>query len=137
MFAVIISILLLIMAIVAFIIARKVKPVRIVANLMALGALVLTIIIMVTSCMSQVPTGHTGILTTFGRVEDVSLGNGLNFHKPWQNVVTMTNKEQKFTEANVSFSKDLQEVTYTYTVKYNLLPNAATKIYKTFLLSRR
>ena len=33
---------------------------------------------------------------------------------------------------NIIFlSKDLQEVTYTYTVKYNLLPSAAPNIYKT------
>jgi regulator of protease activity HflC (stomatin/prohibitin superfamily) len=96
-----------------------------------IGCLAIAGVTMFLSCTSTVPTGHTGILTTFGRVEDVALANGLNFHKPWQNVVTMTNKEQNFTEANVSFSKDLQEVTYTYTVKYNLLPNAAPNIYKT------
>lgn len=131
MFAVIISCILLVVAVICLLGASGVEEGKWIVNCIGIGALVLAAIILITSCMSTVPTGHTGILTTFGRVEDVSLGNGLNFHKPWQNVVTMTNKEQKFTEANVSFSKDLQEVTYTYTVKYNLLPNAAPKIYKT------
>lgn len=92
--------------------------------------IVLAIVIVVGSCISTVPTGHTGILTTFGRVEDKSLPNGMNLHAPWQSVVTMSNKEQTFTEKNVSFSKDLQEVTYTYTVKYSLRPDAAPSIYK-------
>lgn len=94
-------------------------------------ALIVSIVLVIVSCVSSIPTGHTGILTTFGAVENVSLPNGMNFHAPWQNVVTMTNKEQTFTEKNVAFSKDLQEVTYTYTVKYSLNANAAPTIYKT------
>lgn len=97
----------------------------------ALVCVVFAIVVLCISCISTVPTGHTGILTTFGRVEDKSLPNGMNLHAPWQNVVTMSNKEQTFTETNVSFSKDLQEVTYTYTVKYSLRPDAAPSIYKT------
>lgn len=93
--------------------------------------IVLAIAIVVGSCISTVPTGHTGILTTFGRVEDKNLPEGMNFHAPWQNITTMTNKEQIFTEKNVCFSADLQEVAYTYTVKYSLLPSAAPTIYKT------
>ena len=92
---------------------------------------VLAIAIVVGSCISTVPTGHTGILTTFGRVEDKNLPEGMNFHAPWQNITTMTNKEQIFTEKNLCFSADLQEVAYTYTVKYSLLPSAAPTIYKT------
>lgn len=92
---------------------------------------VLAIAIVVGSCISTVPTGHTGILTTFGRVEDKNLPEGMNFHAPWQNITTMTNKEQIFTEKNICFSADLQEVAYTYTVKYSLLPSAAPTIYKT------
>ena len=93
--------------------------------------IVLAIAIVVGSCISTVPTGHTGILTTFGRVEDKNLPEGMNFHAPWQNITTMTNKEQIFTEKNLCFSADLQEVAYTYTVKYSLLPSAAPTIYKT------
>ena len=93
--------------------------------------IVLAIAIVVGSCISTVPTGHTGILTTFGRVEDKNLPEGMNFHAPWQNITTMTNKEQIFTEKNLCFSADLQEVAYTYTVKYSLLPSSAPTIYKT------
>lgn len=131
MFAVIISILLIIIAIVSFIVAYKVKLVRMIANLIALACIILAIIIMIPSCMSTVPSGHTGILTTFGKVEDNVLPNGLNFHAPWQTVTPMTNKEQKITKQGKCFTKDLQELDYIYTIRYNLLPEYTPTIYKT------
>ena len=129
MFAVVIGILLILVAIIA--------PIFMSANEMHGGGIVsavcilLAVIIVGASCISTVPTGHTGILSTFGRVEDKNLPEGMNFHAPWQNITTMTNKEQIFTEQNLCFSADLQEVAYTYTVKYSLLPSSAPNIYKT------
>jgi len=93
--------------------------------------LILAAVIITLSCISTVPTGHTGILTTFGRVEDKNLPEGMNFHAPWQSITTMTNKEQTSTETNMCFSADLQEVAYTYTTKHSLLASAAPNIYKT------
>ena len=130
MIAIIFSVILLVGGLCAMTILRKMKA-KSLGTIVMIACLLVAGATMFLACTSTVPTGHTGILSTFGRVEDVSLGNGLNFHKPWQTIVTMTNKEQTFTESNVSFSKDLQEVTYTYTVKYNLLPSAAPNIYKT------
>lgn len=123
------GIICLLVAIIAFIMGASMKEGGPIA--VGVGALLLSIVLVVVSCISSVPTGHTGILTTFGAVSDNVLPNGVNFHAPWQNVVTMSNKEQTFTEKNVAFSKDLQEVTYTYTVKYSLNAVAAPNIYKT------
>lgn len=129
MFWFVIGILAFIVSIVAFIVGVKGKWGAAIAT--GVIALILAIVLAVASCISSTPTGHTGILTTFGAVENVSLPNGMNFHAPWQNVVNMSNKEQTFTETNSAFSKDLQEVKYTYTVKYSLSANAAPNIYKT------
>jgi regulator of protease activity HflC (stomatin/prohibitin superfamily) len=129
MFLFVLGILGFLVAIIAFIIgasSHEGGPVAV-----GVAALIISIVLVVVSCISSVPTGHTGILTTFGAVSDNVLPNGVNFHAPWQNVVTMSNKEQTFTEKNVAFSKDLQEVTYTYTVKYSLNATAAPTIYKT------
>lgn len=129
MFAVVIGILLILAAIIT--------PIFMSTNGMHGGGfasvvcILLALVIVGVSCISTVPTGHTGILTTFGRVEDKNLPEGMNFHAPWQSITTMTNKEQIFTEQNLCFSADLQEVAYTYTVKYSLLPSAAPNIYKT------
>lgn len=130
MFAIIFSVILIIGGLIAMSILRKMKAKNL-GTIVMVACLALAGITMFLACTSTVPTGHTGILSTFGKVEDISLGNGLNFHKPWQTIVTMTNKEQTFTESNLSFSKDLQEVSYTYTVKYSLLSSAAPSIYKT------
>ncbi len=97
---------------------------------MGLAAAAVGIVLIVCSCLSTVPTGHTGILTTFGKVEDVSLPNGVNVHAPWQTVITMSNKEQKDSGKGVAFSKDIQEVSYSYTIQHMLQPGAAPTLYK-------
>ena len=94
------------------------------------AAAVLGVVLIVCSCLSTVPTGHTGILTTFGKVEDVSLPNGVNVHAPWQNVITMSNKEQKNSGKGLAFSKDIQEVSYSYTIQHTLQPSAVPSLYK-------
>ena len=119
----------LLVAIVAFVIGSSMKEGG--ATAVGVASLLISVVLIIVSCISSVPTGHTGILVTFGAVSENVLPNGVNFHAPWQNVVTMSNKEQTFTEKNVAFSKDLQEVTYTYTVKYNLNATSAPTIYKT------
>lgn len=129
MFAIVIGIFLLLVAIVAPFVVHSAGYKG--GGLVSVIALILAAVVVGASCVSTVPTGHTGILSTFGRVEDKSLPNGMNFHAPWQNITTMTNKEQIFTEKNACFSADLQEVAYTYTVKYSLLPSSAPTIYKT------
>jgi len=60
------------------------------------------------SCISYVPTGYTGILVTFGRVEENTLDAGIAFHLPWQNVVKMDNREQRDAFQLEAFSKDIQ-----------------------------
>lgn len=102
------------------------------AKLSMAGAAVglLGVVLVICSCLSTVPTGHTGILTTFGKVEDVSFPNGVNVHAPWQNVITMSNKEQKDSGSGIAFSKDIQEVSYSYTIQHTLQSGAAPTIYK-------
>lgn len=129
MFAIVIGIILLVVAIAAPFVAHSMDYRG--GGIISAIALILAVVVVGCSCISTVPTGHTGILSTFGRVEDKNLPEGMNFHAPWQSITTMTNKEQIFTEKNVCFSADLQEVAYTYTVKYSLLSSAAPTIYKT------
>lgn len=56
------------------------------------AAIILGIIAIICSCISSVPTGHTGIVTTFGRVENYTLDAGIHFMAPWQSVVKMDNR---------------------------------------------
>ena len=35
-------------------------------------------------CVVKVPTGHTGVVVTFGKVENRTLDSGMHFKAPWQ-----------------------------------------------------
>lgn len=96
-----------------------------------LGGIILAAIFIVCSCISSVPTGHTGVVTTFGRVEDHVLDAGMNFKSPWQKVIKMDNRVQKQTVELMSFSSDIQEVSIKYTVNYQIDKTNAMTIYKT------
>lgn len=83
------------------------------------------------SCVSSVPTGHTGIVTTFGNVEDYTFEAGIHFKLPWQEVINMDNRNQRATIDLQCFSSDIQEVAVTYTINYQIQKSNAQTIYKT------
>lgn len=85
---------------------------------------------MAADCITTVPTGHTGIVTTFGRVEDKTFEAGVHAKAPWQQVVVMDNRIQKANVEMLCFSSDIQEVMTSYTVNYQIEKNNAQTIYK-------
>lgn len=95
------------------------------------GGLVLGILCVVLSCTTNIPTGHTGIVTVFGRVESTTLDAGLHGKAPWQSIVKMDNRVQKETVELNCFSSDLQEVSVKYTLNYQINKQTASEIYKT------
>ena len=92
--------------------------------------LVLCVIMIIVSCVSYVPTGYTGIVTTFGQVHDETFDAGLNFHAPWDNVITMDNREQRITFNLEAFSKDIQQVDVQGSINYNIDKSTAMNLYK-------
>ena len=92
--------------------------------------IVLAIILIVLSCISYVPTGYTGIVTTFGKVHANTLDAGINFHAPWDNVITMDNREQRATFQLEAFSKDIQQVDIQGSINYNIDKATAMNLYK-------
>ncbi len=94
-------------------------------------ASLLGVLIMATACYVSVPTGHTGVVTTFGKVENITLEAGVHFKLPWQEVVKMDNRVQKSTLDMSCFSSDIQEVSMLYTVNYQISKQDAMTIYKT------
>ena len=81
------------------------------------------------SCFTSVPTGHTGVVTTFGRVENYTLDAGIHAKLPWQEVVLLDNRVQKARVELNCFSSDIQEVKVTYTVNYQISKENAMTIY--------
>ncbi|MBR0326800.1 MAG: prohibitin family protein [Clostridia bacterium] len=82
-------------------------------------------------CIATVPTGHTGILVTFGAVEDATYEAGVHFKLPIQEVVVMDNRTQKARLELKCFSSDIQEVTVNYSINYQIEKENAQRIYKT------
>lgn len=100
-------------------------------SIIGIVGILLAIIIMVISCMGVVPTGYTGILTTFGAVQDRTLSPGINFITPWQNVITMDNRAQKVEITTQAFSSDIQQVDISMSVNYSIGQETARELYKT------
>lgn len=92
--------------------------------------IVLAVVCVFLGCTCSVETGHTGIVTVFGRVEDKQYESGFHFKAPWETVVTMDNRVQKITIDMGCFSSDIQEVKVTYTLNYQIDKNNAKQIYK-------
>ena len=89
------------------------------------------VLLIALSCYVSVPTGHTGVVTTFGSVENYTLEAGIHFKLPWQEIIKMDNRVQKSTQELSCFSSDIQEVSMTYTVNYQISKLDAMTIYKT------
>lgn len=129
MFLFILSIILLIVAIVAVSYGFAQKE-----NVPKVGGFVLILVaiaIFICSCIGIVPTGYTGILTTFGAVQDRTVSAGINFIAPWQSVVTMDNRTQKVNVITQAFSSDIQQVDITLSVNYSIGQETARELYKT------
>lgn len=90
-----------------------------------------SLVLLLCGCIVSVPTGHTGILTTFGKVEDHTLEAGLHFKWPVQQVVSIDNRTQKAVVDLSAFSSDIQEVSVSYSINYQIDKGNAQNIYKT------
>ena len=94
-------------------------------------AAIVGVVLLVTSLfITQVPTGYTGVLTTFGKVEDVALNSGINVKMPWQKVVLMDNREQRATFSFNAFSSDIQQTTVAGSINYRINPDTAMSLFK-------
>lgn len=130
MFNLIIAPILLIAGII-FSVSLRAKGKKALASLTMTIGVLLCVALIGLSCVQTVPTGHTGVLSTFGRVENVTLDSGVHFVLPWQKVVKMDNRVQKATAELSCFSSDIQEVNLTYTINYQIKKSDAQNIYRT------
>lgn len=98
----------------------------------ALGvvSLIVAAILVFLGCTVFMDTGYTGVVTTFGKVEDYTLDSGLNWIKPWQNVVKINNQKQKLPFNLDVFSADLQQVSVTGSMNYSIDKATAMNLYR-------
>ena len=123
MIVIILAVLLVLAGVVASTIMKEAWP--------ALVSIVVAVLVLIVGCIAIVPTGYTGILTTFGRVEDKTISAGFNFIAPWQNVVKMDNRTQKVQIQTSAFSSDIQQVDLLLAVNYCIDQSTAQELYRT------
>ena len=99
-------------------------------GLIILIAAIVLVLLVATTCTATVQTGYTGIVTTFGKVEDVTLEAGLHFKSPFQKIIPMDNREQKSTFNTEAFSSDIQQVQITGSINYAINKSTAMNLFK-------
>lgn len=89
------------------------------------------VLVLALSCVASIPTGHTGVVTTFGKVENYVFDSGIHFKEPWKQVICMDNRVQKQSVDLSCFSADIQQVNMLYTINYQIRKSDAMTIYAT------
>ena len=99
-------------------------------HLILLGLAVVLIILVLSACSCQIDTGYTGIVTTFGKVEDYTLEAGFHLKSPFQQITLMDNREQKTTIKTQAFSSDIQQVDITGSINYAIDKSTAMTLFR-------
>lgn len=89
------------------------------------------VLILCLLCVRCVPTGQTGILVTFGKVEDKTVSAGVHWIAPWQRIVKLDNRAQKVELKTQAFSSDIQQVDVQMSVNYCIDQTTARELYRT------
>lgn len=109
---------------------KNIQQLMLTRKISMIVGIILAAILITCSMLAIVPTGYTGIKTTFGKVENETLPSGINFKLPWQNIVNMDNREQRSSFAMQAFSKDIQQVDIQGSINLNIDKATAMDLYK-------
>ena len=117
-------------------------------HIAAIVAIVIVVLLMLgilppgISIMTSVPAGSTGILTTYGKVEDTALDPGMHFKQPWQRIVIMDNRIQTMriasgvanaTTSDTAETKDQQLVpVFEFEIQYQLNADMSYIVYSNY-----
>lgn len=100
-------------------------------KIIALSAIGLFALIVIFNTFVTVKAGHTGVVTTFGKVSDTVLTEGLHVKVPFvQQVVLVDNRVLKSESNCVSASKDLQTVSSVIALNYRVANSKSADLYK-------
>lgn len=93
-------------------------------------AIVLVALIFAASCFTVINAGHTGVVSTFGKVSEDVLQEGFHLKLPWQKVTKMDNRIVKLEVSTEAFSSDLQTVNVNLAVNYRVDTSKSYSIVK-------
>jgi regulator of protease activity HflC (stomatin/prohibitin superfamily) len=106
------------------------KHMKMKKGMIILAAAAVLVLIVALTCTATVQTGYTGIVTTFGKVEDMTLEAGFHFKTPFQKIISMDNREQKDTFTTEAFSSDIQQVNVIGSINYAINKSTAMNLFK-------
>ena len=79
-----------------------------------------------------IDTGHRGVKTVFGKVEEQSLPEGLYFYNPLtSNIISLDVRETKMEQTTDAYSKDAQNVKISFVVNYHPDASQMHTLYRT------
>lgn len=108
------------------------KQVKKEIKLFILGFVAVLALVTIFSMLTTVPTGSVGIKVRFGAVQDDIIAEGLNLKMPFvEKIVKIDCKTKKLETTSESSTKDMQTVTASIAVNYNVLKSTANKLYQT------
>jgi prohibitin 2 len=100
-------------------------------KIIAAAVAIIAVLVIIASCFTVVPAGHTGVVVNMGRVSESVLQEGFHFKAPFvQEIVQIDNRIVKLEVATDAFSKDLQTVSTVLAVNYRIAKNMSYSIYK-------
>ena len=102
------------------------KPVKIIAMLAAAA-----ILLPMAAPFAIVPTGHRGVMTTFGKINDTVYDEGLHFRIPIaQTMHLLEVRVQKGEGDGDAASRDLQSVHASIALNYHIDPQAVVSVFR-------
>lgn len=102
-----------------------------IAKWMIAGAVTALVVMIIVMSMAVVPTGYVGIKTQFGKVQDDVLQEGMNFKIPMvEKLVLIDCRTKKVEVTSESSTKDMQTVSVTIALNYNVNKMTANKLYR-------
>lgn len=95
--------------------------------------IVVIVVVILLFGITIIPTGYTGVLSTFGQISSKSLSNGINYKFPFvQNIELVNNKQQDivFDDEIWSETRERTAIYYTdVTVTYQINPEKSAWIF--------
>lgn len=103
------------------------KPVR----WILLGLLGFVLFLTVLSSFYTVKSTERGVLSTFGKIHDKAVGDGLHIKIPYiQSVQKVNVQQKKFDGTENSYTRDVQTSEVTYTINYDLVTENVSLLIK-------
>jgi len=93
---------------------------------------VLAGLVMSFSGVAQVDTGYRGVKTSFGRVVDGPLTEGIYFYNPFAYGIVQLDTRIQIVDGQASaYTKDVQQTELKYVMNYSLKPDSVVNVYQT------